>query len=59
MKRTALLGFAIGVTLGCLFGAIMNVVPDGADEKEKPAMLGVNQNTGKAQLHIKGKPEIK
>lgn len=59
MKRTALLGFTIGVVLGCLFGAIMDVTPDGRGEKEQPEMLSVNQKTGKPQLHIKGKPEIK
>ncbi len=59
MRKTALLGFSIGVVLGCLFGAIMGVTPNGDREKEQPEMLGVNAKTGKPQLHIKGKPEIK
>jgi hypothetical protein len=59
MRKTALLGFFIGVTLGCLFGAVMGVLPSGGGSNEQPEMLSVNQNTGKPQLHIKGKPEIK
>jgi hypothetical protein len=59
MRKTAFLGFFIGVALGCLFGAVMGVLPDGGGSKEQPEMLSVNQNTGKPQLHIKGKPEIK
>ena len=33
----------------------------GSAENDRPQqeMLGVNPNTGKPQLHIKGKPEIK
>lgn len=59
MKKTALLGFIIGVTLGCLFGAVMDVTPSSGGSKEQPEMLSVNARTGKPQLHIKGKPEIK
>ena len=58
MRKTAFLGFFIGVALGCLFGAVMGVLPGGGG-KEQTEMLSVNQNTGKPQLHIKGKPEIK
>ncbi len=58
MRKTALLGFFIGVVLGCLFGAVMGFVPGGS-EGSRQEMLGVNANTGKPQLHIKGKPEIK
>ena len=58
MRKTALLGFFIGVVLGCLFGAVMGVIPEGSDSQQ-PEMLSVNARTGKPQLHIKGKPEIK
>lgn len=58
MRKTALLGFFIGVVLGCLFGAVMGVVPGGSDRPQQE-MLSVNASTGKPQLHIKGKPEIK
>jgi hypothetical protein len=59
MRKTAFLGFFIGVTLGCFFGALMAVLPEGGSREEQSAMLSVNQRTGKPQLHIKGKPEIK
>lgn len=49
----------MGVVLGCLFGAIVGTLPSGGQSKEEPEMLSVNQSTGKPQLHIKGKPEIK
>ena len=58
MRKTALLGFFIGVALGCLFGAVIGVAPEGNDNQQ-PEMLSVNARTGKPQLHIKGKPEIK
>jgi hypothetical protein len=58
MRKTAFLGFFIGVAVGCLFGAVMAVLPE-AGSKEQPAALSVNERTGKPQLHIKGKPEIK
>ena len=58
MRKTALLGFLIGVLLGCLFGAVVGVTPGGSDRRQQE-MLSVNANTGKPQLHIKGKPEIK
>jgi hypothetical protein len=57
MRKTALLGFLSGVVLGCLFGAVMGIGP-GRDQPQQE-MLSVNANTGKPQLHIKGKPEIK
>lgn len=53
------MGFFVGVVLGCLFGAVMGALPGGGESKEQPEMLSVNQTTGKPQLHIKGKPEIK
>jgi len=59
MRKTAFLGFFIGVALGCLFGGVMAVLPEGSSSKEQPAALSVNERTGKPQLHIKGKPEIK
>ncbi len=58
MRKTALLGFFSGVVLGCLFGAVMGV-SSGGNDRPQEEMLGVNPNTGKPQLHIKGKPEIK
>ena len=42
-----------------LFGAVMAVLPEGDSSKEQPAALSVNERTGKPQLHMKGKPEIK
>jgi hypothetical protein len=59
MRKTAFLGFFIGVALGCFFGALMAVLPEGGGSEEQSAMLSVNQRTGKPQLHMKGKPEIK
>ncbi len=57
MRRIALIGFIVGLTLGCFFGAVMDLLP-GRDEGKQRATLSVNQVTGKPQLHIKGKPEI-
>lgn len=59
MRRTAIIGFFIGVALGCLFGGVMGILPGGTSGQRQPEMLSVNQRTGKAQLHIQGKPEIK
>ena len=59
MRKTAFQGFFIGVALGCLFGGVMAVLPEGSSSKEQTAALSVNERTGKPQLHIKGKPEIK
>ena len=56
-QRTALAGFLVGVALGCLFGAILTLAPGG--QKPREPTMSVNQDTGKSQLHIKGKPEIK
>ncbi len=58
MRQTALIGFVIGVTLGCLCGAVINFLP-GRDEGLQKATLSVNQVSGRAQLHIRGEPEIK
>jgi hypothetical protein len=58
VRKTAILGFSIGVALGCLFGAVMGVVPGGS-KRPQQEMLSVNASTGKPQLHIRGKPEIK
>lgn len=58
MRKTAFVGFFSGVVLGCLFGAVMGVSSGGIDGPQEE-MLSVNANTGKPQLHIKGKPEIK
>lgn len=58
MRKTALIGFLIGTTLGCLFGAVLGFLPS-REENRQGATLSVNQATGRPQLHIKGKPEIK
>jgi len=58
MRRTALIGFLIGMTLGCLFGAVMSLLP-GRDEGRQKTTLSVNEVSGKPQLHVQGKPEIK
>ena len=57
VQKTAFLGFLIGVALGCLFVDAMGFAPNGNDDRAFDA-LSVNPNTGKPQLHIKGKPEI-
>jgi len=56
-----MLGFCIGVTLGCVSGLIAGFFPVGpsGSERKPQAMLSVNQSTGKPQIHIQGKPEIK
>jgi hypothetical protein len=56
MRKTALIAFVVGMTLGCLFGAAISF--PGRDESKQRATLSVNQATGKPQLHVKGKPEI-
>ena len=58
MRKTALLAFAIGMALGCLFGAAMGFLPK-QDEGLQRATLSVNQVSGRPQIHIRGKPEIK
>ncbi len=58
MRKTALIGFLIGMTLGCLCGAVLSLLP-GREETRQGATLSVNEITGRPQLHIKGKPEIK
>jgi hypothetical protein len=59
MRKTAFQGFFIGVALGCLFGAVMAALPETGSSKGQATTLSVNERTGKPQLHIKGKPEIK
>ncbi len=55
-----MIGFGLGVALGCLFGAVMGARPEAGDEHpHQREMLSVNANSGRPQLHIKGKPEIK
>ena len=58
MRKTAFLAFVIGIVLGCLFGAVIGIVPESSNNRESE-MLSINARTGKPQLHIKGKPEIK
>lgn len=57
MQRTALIGFLIGMTLGCLFGAVTDFLPARGETQEKTT-LSVNQATGKPQLHVKGRPDL-
>jgi hypothetical protein len=57
MRKTAMIAFMVGMTLGCLAGTAMTFLP-GRDESKQRATLSVNQATGKPQLHVKGKPEI-
>jgi hypothetical protein len=58
MRRTALIGFVIGLFLGCLCGAALSFLP-AREDSGQGATLSVNPITGRPQLHIKGKPEIK
>ena len=53
MWRTAVIGFVIGMTLGCLCGAALSFFPDEM-KTGKAATLSVNAISGRAQLHIKG-----
>lgn len=58
MRRRAIIGAIIGAIMGCLVGALTEFrqAPNVADN---PYLESVNQNTGKPQLHVAGKPEIK
>lgn len=56
-RRTALTGFILGLVLGCLVGGIMTLLPRGANAPA--ATLDVNEATGKTQIHLQGKPNIK
>ena len=56
-RRTSLTGFIIGLVLGCLVGGIMAVLPQ--SNSAPSATLDVNEATGKTQIHLQGKPNIK
>jgi hypothetical protein len=58
MRRKAVIGMVIGATLGCLVGAITEFRPPPSDV-QKPYVVSVNQDTGKPQLHVQGKPDPK
>jgi len=58
VRKTALIGFVVGMALGCLCGALTSLLPTGV-EGNANEILSVNEGTGNAQLHLKGKPEIK
>ena len=58
MRRTALIGFVIGLFLGSLCDAVLSFLP-AREENRQGATLSVNPITGRPQLHIKGTPEIK
>jgi len=57
-RRTAFAAFCAGLALGCLFGVITTLIPGGRKTRVSD-ILSVNERTGKSQLHITGKPEIK
>jgi len=56
-RRSALSGFVVGLVLGCLVGATMILLPRASNAPN--ATLGVNEETGKTQIHLQGKPDIK
>jgi len=56
-KRAALTGFIIGVLLGSVFGATMTFLPRASNTPS--ATLDINESTGKTQIHLQGKPDIK
>ena len=58
MRRPAIITAIIGLTLGVLAGAIADLNRPGAGDA-KPYVLSVNAQTGKPQLHVRGKPELK
>ena len=58
-----MIGCLIGLTLGILSGALMTwLLPtDAVQPASKSVDIGesVNERTGKPQVHLQGKPEIK
>jgi hypothetical protein len=63
MLRTPVIGCLIGLALGILCGALTTwLLPTGAVEPASQSVVigeSVNERTGKPQVHLKGKPEIK
>lgn len=58
MRRKAIISAVIGLTLGVLAGAIANLYRP-ATSDAKPYLLSVNEQTGRPQIHVRGKPELK
>gem|GEM_PF-6913281 len=52
-----MLGFAAGMLLGSLAGAILSYERHGFRDMQS-SILSVNQPTGQARLHIKGQPQL-
>ena len=63
MLRTALIAGLIGLALGMLFGATTTwLLPNSAVRTQADSfdmVESINQRTGKPQVHLQGKPEIK
>lgn len=57
VRRQAIVSLIIGATLGCVAGAMLENRQI-AVRSDKPYVLSVNQQTGKPQLHVQGKPEL-
>jgi hypothetical protein len=57
MKKRIFAGTLIGLTAGCLVGGLSEFRSGNVDGRE-PYVLSVNQQTGRPQLHVQGKPEI-
>ena len=56
MRKPAIICLLIGVTLGCVTGAMIETRPT-STVTAKPYVVSVNQSTGKPQLHVQGKAE--
>ncbi len=56
MRKPAIISLFIGITLGCVAGAMIET-RQAATGSAKPYVVSVNQSTGKPQLHVQGKPE--
>jgi hypothetical protein len=56
-RQTAVFGLVVGLLLGCLVGLAVTLVP--RPNAAPSATLNVNETTGKTQLHLQGKPDIK
>jgi hypothetical protein len=63
MFRTSVIACSIGLALGILFGVLTTwLLPTntvGPDNSSVDIGESVNQRTGKPQVHLQGKPEIK
>ncbi len=57
VRKQALICLLVGVTLGCVSGALIEN-RQASTALAKPYVVSVNQRTGKPQLHVQGKPEL-